>query len=119
MHATATSTIIPLPPHQAFRMVPYAATAFESCGGALWITQEGMAGDVILKPGESWLSGTRGAVVVQSLGGPGRLRVEPSAVDGVERTIAARALQSRALGDAIAAARRALSRMATRWMRPA
>ncbi len=118
MHAATISKIHILRPHQGFRVKPVSSTRFASAGGTLWLTQEGVAGDVILKPGESWQAVGEGLVVVQSMGGRGRIRVD-SPVDLLERTIAARALQSKALGDAIAAAARLVGRVATRWLRTA
>ena len=48
-----------------------------SVEAALWLTQEGMSGDIVLTPGKCYRIVTKGRVVVAALGDRARFAVSP------------------------------------------
>lgn len=69
MHFDAPQAVIPLRTPQPLRLVDARGTWVRAISGALWVTLDHDARDLVLQPGEQLLIETRAAVTVSALGG--------------------------------------------------
>lgn len=77
MVSLLTDEIYDLDTNGVFSLDRAYGRTIRSVEAALWLTQEGMAGDVVLTPGKCFRIGTKGRVVVAALGDRARFAVSP------------------------------------------
>ncbi|HUQ75180.1 MAG TPA: DUF2917 domain-containing protein [Burkholderiales bacterium] len=58
-----------LGPNQTLKVVDGAGSTVTAVEGAVWITEENRANDIVLEPGRSYQLRERGVALVNSLGG--------------------------------------------------
>ena len=88
MVSLLTDEIYDLDRNGVFSLDRAQGRTIRSVDAALWLTQEGMAGDVVLTPGKCYRIGTKGRVVVAALGDRARFAVSPPTGSTVVRLVA-------------------------------
>ena len=89
MVSLLTDEIHDLDRNGVFSLARAHGRTIRSVEAALWLTQEGMTGDVLLTPGKCYRIVTKGRVVVAALGDRARFAVSPPA-DGTMTRFAER-----------------------------
>ncbi len=69
MKPDSKDSCLELPPAQILRLHAAAGVAIHCAHGTVWVTQEGVARDDFLWPGESLCIASRGVTLVESIGG--------------------------------------------------
>lgn len=83
MKIELTSGELYLREHCPLRLTDAAGFSIRCTHGVLWMTITGEAGDIVLASGESHRIRSPGRIVIESLGGPARIRFERNSLSDI------------------------------------